>query len=53
MPRYALETVILVLVLLWLLGAFIAPVGSDLIHLLLVIILVVVVVRLLQGRRVL
>jgi len=50
MPRYTLETIILVLVLLWLLGAFIAPFGGDLIHLLLVIILVVVVVRLLQGR---
>ena len=50
MPRYALETIIVILVLLWLLGAFIMPMGGDLIHLLLVIILVVVVVRLLQGR---
>jgi len=51
MPRYALETIILILVILWLLGAFIVPVGSDLIHILLVIILVVVVLRLLGGRR--
>lgn len=51
MPRYALETIIIILVLLWLLGAFIVPLGSDLIHILLVVILVVVVVRLLQGRR--
>ena len=36
-------------VLLWLLGAFVAPFGGDLIHLLLVIILVVVVLRL--GHR--
>lgn len=53
MPRYALETIIVILVLLWLLGAFIVPLGSDLVHLLLVIVLVVVVVRLIQGRRVL
>ena len=51
MPRYALETVILILVLLWLLGAFIVPLGSDLIHLLLVVVLVVMILRVLQGRR--
>jgi hypothetical protein len=50
-PRYALETIIVVLLLLWLLGAFLVPVGGDLIHLLLLVVLVVVVVRLLQGRR--
>jgi hypothetical protein len=50
-PRYALETIIVILVLLWLLGAFVVPLGSDLIHILLVVVLVVVVVRLLQGRR--
>jgi hypothetical protein len=50
MPRYTLETIILVLILLWLLGAFISPFGGDLIHLLLVVILVVVVIRVLQGR---
>jgi hypothetical protein len=53
MPRYSLETIILVLILLWLLGAFIAPFGGSLIHLILVVVLVVVVFRLLQGRRVL
>jgi hypothetical protein len=51
-PRYSLETIILILVLLWLLGAFIAPFGGDIIHLLLVVILVVVVIRVLDGRRV-
>lgn len=51
MPRYSLETIILILVILWLLGAFVAPFGGDLIHLLLVVILVVVLVRVLQGRR--
>ena len=51
MPRYTLETIIVVLLILWLLGAFVSPFGGNLIHLLLVVILVVVVVRLLQGRR--
>ncbi|CAN5422528.1 hypothetical protein BH11PLA2_BH11PLA2_43850 [soil metagenome] len=46
-----LETIIIILVLLWLLGAFVVPVGGSLIHFLLVIILVVVVIRLLQGRK--
>lgn len=50
MPRYSLETIIVVLFILWLLGAFIAPVGGNLIHLLLLVILAVVVIRLLQGR---
>lgn len=50
MPRYTLETIILILLILWLLGAFISPFGGNLIHLLLVVLLVVVVVRLLQGR---
>jgi hypothetical protein len=50
MPRYTLEAIIVIVLLLWLLGAFSAPFGGDLIHLLLVILLVVVVIRLLQGR---
>jgi len=45
-----LELVILILVILWIMGAFVVPVGGSLIHLLLVIILVVIVIRLLQGR---
>ncbi|MCE9567363.1 MAG: lmo0937 family membrane protein [Planctomycetes bacterium] len=52
MPRYSLETIVLILVLLWLLGAFITPFGGDIIHLLLVVILVVVVIRVLDGRRI-
>ena len=51
--RYSLEAIIIVVLLLWLLGAFIFPFGGDLIHLLLLVVLVVVVVRLLQGRRIL
>jgi Family of unknown function (DUF5670) len=50
MPRYTLETIILVLLLIWLFGFLIVPFGGGLIHLLLAIILVVVLVRLLQGR---
>jgi hypothetical protein len=53
MPRYTLETIILVLLIVWLLGAFAFPIGGDLIHLLLVVILVVIVIRVLQGRRIL
>ena len=51
MPRYTLESIVLVVLLLWLIGAFVSPFGGGLIHLLLVVALVVVVVRLLQGRR--
>lgn len=46
-----LWTIALVILLLWLLGAFVYPVGGGLIHLLLVVALVVVIVRLIQGRR--
>ena len=53
MPRYTLETIIVILLILWLLGAFIAPFGGGLIHLILVVLLVGVVIRLLQGRRIL
>lgn len=51
MPRYALETLVVIILVLWLLGAFVIPVGTGLIHLLLVVILAIVVIRLLQGRR--
>ncbi len=52
MPRYTLELIIVVLLLLWLFGAFISPFGGNLVHLLLVVLLVVVVIRLMQGRRI-
>jgi hypothetical protein len=52
MPRYTLETIIVVLLLLWLLGAFVSPFGGNLIHLLLVVLLVVVAIRFLSGRRI-
>jgi Family of unknown function (DUF5670) len=47
-----IEVLIVVLLVLWLLGGFVVPVGGSLIHLLLVLVLVLVVVRLLQGRSV-
>jgi hypothetical protein len=46
-----LELLIIVLLILWLMGAFVTPFGGNLIHLLLVVILVIVVIRLLEGRR--
>ncbi len=46
-----LETIIVILVIMWLLGFFVIHIGS-LIHVLLVIALVVVILRVIQGRRV-
>ena len=51
MPRYSLESLIVVLLILWLLGWLVIPVAGGLIHLLLVLVLVAVVVRVLQGQR--
>ncbi len=45
-----LETIILILVVLWLLG-FIFGTAGSLIHLLLVIALVVLVIRFMSGRK--
>ena len=49
--RYSLETIILIVLLLWLLGAFVFPFGGNLIHLLLLIVVVVVLLRVLRGGR--
>jgi hypothetical protein len=46
-----LETILIILVVLWALGFFAFHISSGLIHILLVIALVVLIVRLLQGRR--
>jgi hypothetical protein len=48
-----LEILIVVILLLWVTGGFIFPVGTSLIHLLLVIVAIIIVIRLLQGRSVL
>ena len=47
-----LETILIVLVILWALGFFALHAGGV-IHVLLIIALIVLIVRLLQGRRVL
>ena len=46
-----LWTLIVILVILWLLGAVVVPVGSSLIHLLLVIALVILIYQLVTGQR--
>jgi hypothetical protein len=48
-----LETLIVVLIALWLLGLVTSYTMGGLLHVLLVIAVIVLVVRLLQGRRVL
>jgi len=46
-----LWTIVVILLILWLLGAFIVPVGGSLIHLLLVIALIVIIWNFVAGRR--
>ena len=50
MPRYTLETIVIVLIILWLLGWLVVPAAGNVVHLLLVLILVVTLIRLFQGR---
>ena len=47
-----LETIAILLILLWALGYFTAYTMGGLIHLLLVIAVVIIVIRLLRGQRV-
>lgn len=47
-----LETIIVLLVLLWLLGMVSSYTVGGLIHLLLVVAVIVLLVRVIQGRRV-
>lgn len=49
--RYSLETIIVIVLLFWLLGAFVFPFGGNLIHLLLLIVVVVLLLRVLRGGR--
>jgi hypothetical protein len=46
-----LWTIFVILLVLWLLGAFVVPFGGQLIHILLVVALVVLIVNLVSGRR--
>jgi hypothetical protein len=48
-----LETLIVLLLLLWLIGLLTSYTAGGLVHLLLVIAIVVIVIRVLQGRKVL
>lgn len=45
-------TIAIILLVLWLLGAFVVPVGGSLIHLLLVIALIAIIWHFMGGRRV-
>lgn len=45
--------IVVVLLVLWLLGAFVMPIGGGLIHILIVIALILVVWRLVTGKKVL
>lgn len=47
-----LETIIVILVVLWLIGWLAVPSAGGLIHILLLLALVVLVIRLVSGRRV-
>jgi hypothetical protein len=47
-----LETIAVLLIILWLLGWIALPNVGGLIHILLVVAIVVVIIRLIQGRRV-
>jgi hypothetical protein len=47
-----LTLLVVVLLVLWLTGTFVVPIGGSVIHLLLVIVLVIVVVRLVRGHAV-
>jgi hypothetical protein len=48
-----LETIAVILIILWLLGYIALPNVGPLIHILLVVAIVVIIIRLLSGRRVL
>lgn len=47
-----LETIIIILLILWVLGLVSSYTMGGLIHILLVIALVVIVIRVIQGRRI-
>ena len=47
-----LETIAVILVIMWLLGFFAFHVTGGLIHILLVIAIVVIIIRLIQGKRI-
>ncbi|MEO6331110.1 MAG: lmo0937 family membrane protein [Gemmatimonadaceae bacterium] len=46
-----LWTIAVIIFILWLLGAFVMPIGGSLIHILLVIAIIVVLYRIITGRK--
>ncbi|MDQ3515173.1 MAG: lmo0937 family membrane protein [Gemmatimonadota bacterium] len=46
-----LWTIAVIIFILWLLGAFVIPIGGSLIHILLVVAIVVVLYRIITGRK--
>ena len=46
-----LWTIVVILVVLWLLGFLVFPIGGGLIHILLVIAVIVIIYNLITGRR--
>jgi hypothetical protein len=46
-----LLAIALILLVLWLLGFIVVPVGGSLIHILLIIVIIVVILHFVQGRR--
>jgi len=46
-----LYAVAVILIILWLLGFAVYPVGGNLIHILLVIAIIAILLRVIQGRR--
>ena len=47
-----LYVIAVILIIGWLLGAFVFPVGSGLIHILLVIAFIAIIIRLIQGKKI-
>ncbi|MGI8619462.1 MAG: lmo0937 family membrane protein [Gemmatimonadaceae bacterium] len=46
-----LWTIAVIIFILWLVGAFVMPVGGSLIHILLVVAIIVVLYRIITGRK--
>jgi len=46
-----LYIIAVVLIILWIFGAFISPMGGGLIHILLVIAAIAILLRVIQGRK--
>ncbi|MBA3580602.1 MAG: lmo0937 family membrane protein [Gemmatimonadaceae bacterium] len=46
-----LWTIAVIIFILWLLGAFVMPIGGSLIHILLVVAIIVVLYRIITGRK--